>query len=97
MRFENANQTNFLGRWQYSIQLVHQLTTPLPSGSECWRSKQEYLAVETIESFLKYRAEGAWERKGNVIYVNTLDDAFNLRLYFESDIQVIRKAQSQAA
>lgn len=93
MRFENANQTNFLGRWQYSIKLVHQLTTPLPSGSERWRSKQEFLAVEAMEGFLKYRAQGEWERKGNVIYVDTLGDAFNLRLYFENDIKVIRKAQ----
>lgn len=94
MRFENANQSSFLGRWQYSIKLVHQLTTPLPSGSERWRSKQEFLAVESMECFLKNRAQGPWERKGNVIYVDTLDDAFHLRLYFEPDIQVIQRAQA---
>jgi hypothetical protein len=93
MKFENANQTSFLGRWQYSIKLVHQLTTPLPSGTERWRSKQEFLAVEALEGFLKYRAQGPWERQGNVIYVEDLGDAFNLRLYFEPDIQVIQKAQ----
>jgi hypothetical protein len=69
------------------------LADPLPSGTERWRSKQEFLAVEALQGFLKYRAEGAWERQGNVLYVETLGDAFNLRLYFEKDIEVIRKAK----
>lgn len=92
MKFENVNQSSIQGRWQYSIQLVHQLAAPLPSGSERWRSKQEFLAVEMIEGFLKARARGAWERQGNVIYLEALDDAFHVRLYFEPDIKLIRKA-----
>ncbi len=93
MRFENAKQNNFLGRWTYSIALNHQLTKTSTPKVERWRSKQEFLAVEAIETFLGYRATGDWVRQGNVLYVDDLNDAFVLRLYFEPDIKVIRKAR----
>jgi hypothetical protein len=90
MKFENVSQSKFLGRWQYSVQLVHQIKSN--QNGERWGSKQEWLAVSTLESFLKFRAVGPWERQGTIVYVDTLDDAFNLRLYFDSDIKIIQKA-----
>lgn len=95
MKFETIT-TELLGKWRYQVQFAYYfdwIADKKGGRSEKWRSKKEAEGIETIVSYLNSKAVGEWERIGNSFYLNDLDDAFRLRLFFDRDLKAVRQHQ----
>lgn len=95
MRFEKNNQNNKQNNWKYSATLSFPIySKKAPDGVyfDQWKSPAHREAVETLEVYLKSRAVGNWQRRANVIYMQDLEDIFNVRLFFNDIIDVIRQS-----
>lgn len=95
MKYEKSNKPNFLGKWRYRVTFAYYfdlISDPTGEEREIWRSKNDRHSIENLDFFMKSRATGEWLRKGNVLYLQTLDDAFNVRLFFDQDIKFIHQA-----
>lgn len=95
MKYEKSNEPNFLGKWRYQVTFAYYfdlITDPTGEERAIWRSKDDRRGIDSLDYFLNDRATGEWLREGNVVYLQTLDDAFNIRLFFDQYIKIIRQA-----
>ena len=96
MKFEKTSDGAFLGQWKYQAQYGYNYQA-VKGKRDNWKTAADREGIELIESFLRQRSTGGWQRQGNCFYVNTLDDIFHLRLFFENNLKSIKEAQGQLA
>lgn len=96
MKYEKTNETAFLGKWRYQVQLACFFDwVDTPKGNrEQWRTPNDLAQIRHIEAYLGRSAHGAWQRVGNNFYLMELNDAFTLRLYFDDVVRFVREAGS---
>jgi hypothetical protein len=96
MKFEKTQDEAFLGRWKYRAQYSYTYNNG-KQKKDYWKTPEEKAAIEAIETFLRKRSTGGWLRQGNCFYVDTLEDIFHLRLFFENNLKTIKEAQAAKA
>lgn len=95
MKFETTKDNSFLGKWKYQAQFAYYFDwVPGKSGKkiEKWRTSDDRQGIADLEFYLRNNARGEWTRVGNNFYVNDLDDIFRLRLFFDDNLKLIRRA-----
>lgn len=59
--------------------------------TEKWNNTKEIEYIDQIDFFLKHKTVGETIRYGNNVYLMNMEDTFNLRLYHEYGLVLIRE------
>lgn len=86
MKFEKLERKT---KWKYELSFSVKIKQN-GKGKEIFQTDDDKDLIHELEFWLKYNSTGDWKRFRNIVYFNDLNDAYRVRMIFNSDIDVVR-------